>query len=153
MKRVFFILKFFCLIWFIANMSSCSSCDRTVVALLSIGDITEIHRIPETNYSLTWFPEMEISFLEREPSTRESYDFEFSNVKQVFYNKDYIVGKGKRESELEYFIIELRALPDGEDRQLTFKSEEDFISVKDSLGISESNMKVVKLSQMALSAY
>lgn len=132
-------------------LCSCS-CDNTIsnsilLRLLSLGDLTEIHNIPGSNYSLNYYPDIELATLERNPPINESHSWEFSNVFQVYYNNDYIIGhQSRKQGDNLYFIIHLRSLPDGGDHQMVFNREEAYISAKDSLQLSEETMKIIRLT-------
>ena len=141
------------LVCFIINITSCS-CDRkesiverVLLNILSIGDITEVHKIPGTSYTLNWYPDMDFSTLEREPPSSESYGWEFTNVHRVFYNESFIIGMEEKTNNDLYFIIKLKSLPNGGDEQYTFVCKEDFIAAKDSLGLDDSKMSVVELNR------
>ena len=104
-------------------LCSCS-CDNTIsnsilLRLLSLGDLTEIHNIPGSNYSLNYYPDIELATLGHQ---------------------------SRKQGDNLYFIIHLRSLPDGGDHQMVFNREEAYISAKDSLQLSEETMKIIRLT-------
>ena len=78
------------------------------------------------------------------------FDISFPAISGVYYNDDYIIGYSITsfyitiDREIDYFIIQLNKEDSGSDKYWLANNKHDYFRIRDSLGLNERKMKLVK---------
>jgi len=106
-------------------------------------EITHIKEIPESGYFVCDYGDAVT--LERNPPTREYLGWEFYNIVGLYYNEKYIIGFKCNKYDADcYFIIRFDPNEDRNEKRWEFDNRNDYIRVRDSLGLSEKKMTLIK---------